>query len=77
MKTYWGWGIAPRILELGTIEGGEWSASRPDLFTPGERARPIGWEAGWTPEPVSTQCRREKFPPPAGNRTPDPRSSSL
>jgi len=24
---------------------------------------PIGWEAGGTPEPVWTQCQREKFLP--------------
>jgi hypothetical protein len=38
MKAYWGsGGIAPRILDLGT-DGGKWSASRPDRFTPRERA---------------------------------------
>jgi hypothetical protein len=31
---------------------------------------PIGWEAGWAPEPVWTRWWREKFPAPAGSRTP-------
>jgi hypothetical protein len=31
---------------------------------------PIRLEAGWAPEPVWTRCRREKFPAPAGTRTP-------
>jgi hypothetical protein len=34
MKTYWGsGGIAPRILDL-TLDGDEWSTSRPGRFTP-------------------------------------------
>jgi hypothetical protein len=37
-ENVWGSGcIHPRFLELGT-SGGEWSASRPDRFTPGEGA---------------------------------------
>jgi len=31
---------------------------------------PIGYEAGWIPEPVWIRCRREKFPAPAGSGTP-------
>jgi hypothetical protein len=30
---------------------------------------PIGYEAGWTPDPIWTRLRREKFPALAGNRT--------
>jgi hypothetical protein len=37
MKTYKGsGGISPRILHLTALGGGEWSASRPDRFTPRE-----------------------------------------
>jgi hypothetical protein len=43
MKTYWGsGGIAPRILDLGTRYGGEWSASRTGRFTPSTH-----WIGGW------------------------------
>jgi len=39
------------------LDGDEWPASRPGRLTPGERATiPIGYVAGWTPEPVWTQC---------------------
>jgi hypothetical protein len=38
-------GIASRILNL-TVDGGEWSASRPDHFTPGETAPGIHWIGG-------------------------------
>jgi hypothetical protein len=31
---------------------------------------PIGWEAGWAPEPAWPLSRREKPCAPAGNRTP-------
>jgi len=34
------------------LDCGEWSASLPGRFTPGERL--TVWEAQWTPEPVCT-----------------------
>jgi hypothetical protein len=37
---------------------------------------PIGYEAGWAPEPIWTRWWREKFPAPAGNRTLEPQSSN-
>jgi hypothetical protein len=37
MKTWGSGGTAPRILNLGIRDGGEWSASRPGRFTPGVR----------------------------------------
>jgi hypothetical protein len=48
MKTYWGsGGIIPRIFDLSTLDGGEWSASRPGRFNPRERARGTHWIGGW------------------------------
>jgi len=35
-----------------------------------EQPVPIGYEAGWVSEPVWTRWRKEKFPAPAGNRSP-------
>jgi len=32
---------------------------------------PIEYEAGWVPETVWAICSREKYPAPAGIRTPD------
>jgi hypothetical protein len=37
----------------------------------------IGWEAGWTPEPVWTRWLTEKFRAPAGTRTSDHPTRSL
>jgi hypothetical protein len=54
-ENLWGNGrIAPPFF-TSTLDEGEWSASRPGSFTPGKSPPvPIGWEAGWAPEPVWT-----------------------
>jgi hypothetical protein len=57
------------------LDGGEWSASCSPRFTPGKRPLvSIEQEAGWAPEPVSTQRLEEKFSAPVGDRTPDVQS---
>jgi hypothetical protein len=44
----------------------------PAALPPGkEPSVPIRYEAGWAPEPVLMQWWRQKFPAPAGTRTPD------
>jgi hypothetical protein len=50
------------VFLTSALVGGEWSASRPGRLTPPgkERAVPIGWEAGWTSDPVWTTWRGEK-----------------
>jgi hypothetical protein len=70
MKTYGG--IDPPFL-TSTLDGGEWSNSRPGRFTPGERApgfslnRRLG-----VPQSLSGRCGKEKiYLAPAGNRTRD------
>jgi hypothetical protein len=73
MKVYWGSGsIAPRILDLGIRW--RWVVSL-TLWSPYSQQKsplvPIGYEAGWAPEPVRTRWWRDKFPAPAGTRTPD------
>jgi hypothetical protein len=54
------------------LDGGEWSASRPDrALLPGKGPPvPIRQEAGWVPESVWTQRLQEKSFAPAGDRTP-------
>jgi hypothetical protein len=43
-------GTAPPFL-TSALDGDEWSASRPCIVTPWDRAPfPIGQEAGWAPE---------------------------
>jgi hypothetical protein len=39
-------GIVPLFL-ASAPDGGEWSASRPGRFTPGERAPGTAWIGGW------------------------------
>ena len=57
------------------LEGGEWSAARPDrTLSPGEDPVPILQEAGWTPGPVCTGGKsrpyRDSIPdPPARNQS--------
>jgi hypothetical protein len=50
-----------------TLDGGEWSASRPSRALP---PVPIIQEAEWAPEPVWTQRLEEKFSASFGDRTP-------
>jgi hypothetical protein len=50
----------------------------PAAFPPGkEPLVPSGEEAGWAPEPFWTRWFREKFPAPAGNRTPIVQPSAI
>jgi hypothetical protein len=55
--------IAPThsVPRLWMVDGGEWSASRPDCaFAPGKGPTvPIGQETGWSSEPVWTQRLQE------------------
>jgi hypothetical protein len=55
------------------LEGGEWSASRPDrALPPGKRSPvPIVQEAGWAPEPVWAQMLEEKSFSPCRESNPD------
>jgi len=55
MKTYWGGGIVPRILDHGTIRRWVVSFTSRSLYP-----APIGQEAGWAPVTVRTRwilCR--------------------
>jgi hypothetical protein len=60
-----------------TLDIDEWSASRPDRFTPRERSPGTHWIGGWMgPRAVLVAVVKEKFPSRSGNWTLEPRSSS-
>jgi hypothetical protein len=63
-----GIGIALHSLDLGTLEGGGWSAPRPGRFTPGKVPVPIVEEAGWAPGSICT-CAKNLVP--TAIRSPD------
>jgi hypothetical protein len=47
MREYGGVDVQIRIFLTSTLVGGEWSASRPSHFTPGERAPGTHLVGGW------------------------------
>jgi hypothetical protein len=47
MRAYVGVDVQIHIFLTLALVGGEWSASRPGLFTPGERAPSSHWIGGW------------------------------
>jgi hypothetical protein len=47
MKVYGGVDVSIHIFLTSALAGGEWSASRPCCFTPGERAFGTHWVGGW------------------------------
>jgi hypothetical protein len=50
-----------------TLDGGEWSASRPGRFTPRERAPGTHWIGGWVgPRAVLDAVAKRKIPSPPG-----------
>jgi hypothetical protein len=67
-KDVWGSGGKGQPFLTSSLDGGEWSVSRPGRFTPGKDPPvPIGYKVGWAPKPVWTLWSREKY---AGRRTP-------
>jgi hypothetical protein len=76
MKTYWGVEVHHALL-TSALGGGEWSASRPSRFAPGERASGTHWIGGCVgPRAGLHAVEKKKFPAPAGNRTLEPQPSS-
>jgi hypothetical protein len=47
MKMYVGVDVQTHVFLTSALVGGEWSASRPGHFTPGERASGAHWIGGW------------------------------
>jgi hypothetical protein len=83
MKAYGGVNVESHIFLISTLVGGEWPASRPGRFTPGESATGTHFIGCWG-GPQSRFGRRgaEKILDPTGTQTPTPlgrpaRSQSL
>jgi hypothetical protein len=55
MKAYGGVDVQIHIFLTSALVGGEWSASRPGNFTPGERVPGTHWIGGWV-DPRAGPC---------------------
>jgi hypothetical protein len=58
MKVYGGVDVYIHIFLTSTLVGGEWSASRPDRFTPGERACGTHCIGGWVGPRADVEKRK-------------------
>jgi hypothetical protein len=67
--------IQIHILLTSALVGGEWSASRPVRFAPGDRAPGTNRIGDWV-GPTAGLDDLEKILDPTGTRTPTPRSSN-
>jgi hypothetical protein len=65
--------VQVHIFLTSALVGGDWSASRPCRFTPGERAPGTHWIGGWVGPRVGID-EVEKILDPTGTRTPTPPS---
>jgi hypothetical protein len=62
--------MAPPFLTLALV-GGQWSALRPCLFTPGEIAPGTHWIGGWLGLRAGLDAvKKKKYLDSVGNRTP-------
>jgi hypothetical protein len=62
MKANWGSGCIIHIFLTSALVEGEWSASRPYRFTPGERAPSTHWLGGWVePRAGMDDAGKKKF----------------
>jgi len=68
MKTYWGVEVQLHAFLTETLNGGKWSASCPDCFTPRKRA-PSTHLIGWVnPRASLGTVAKRKIPCPARNQ---------
>jgi hypothetical protein len=75
MKAYGAVDVYIHIFLTSALAGGDWSASLPGQFTPGERAPGTLWTGGWVDLRAGFDDV-EKILDTTGARTPTPRSSS-
>jgi hypothetical protein len=62
MQAYGGVYVQIHIFLTSALVGGEWSASRPFRFTPGERASGTHWIRGWVgPSASLDNMEKRKF----------------
>jgi hypothetical protein len=62
MQVYGGVDVQSRIFLTSALVGGEWSASRRDRFTPGDRAHGTNWIGGWvSPRAGLDDMEKSKF----------------
>jgi hypothetical protein len=62
MKVYGGVDVYIHIFFTSALDGGEWSASRPGRFTPGERTPGTHWIGGWVdPRAGLDDMEKRKF----------------
>jgi hypothetical protein len=67
MKAYGGVDVYTHVFFTSALVGGEYSASRPGRFTPGERAPGTHWIGGWVgPRAGLDDMEKWKFFPPPG-----------
>jgi hypothetical protein len=65
MKTYWEVEVQLHASLTSALDGGEWLASRPDSFTPRERASGTHWIGGWVgPRALLDAVVKRKIPSP-------------
>jgi hypothetical protein len=73
MNTYGGVEVKLQAFLTSALDGGEWLASRPGRFDPGEMVRGTHWIGGWGgPQSRSESSGEVKstFPAPTRNRSP-------
>jgi hypothetical protein len=77
MKAYREVDIWIHVFLTSALVGGEWSASGPGRFTPGERVPGIHWIGGWVgPRTGMENVEKKKILDPTGTRTPTSRPSN-
>jgi hypothetical protein len=67
MKAYGGVDVLNHVFLTSALVGGEWSASRPDRFTSGERAPGTYWKGSWVGSRAGlNDVEKRKFMTPQG-----------